>query len=440
MLVMRSVFLVSIVVIAAIFACAGKASAAPPNVVLIISDDHGWTDYGFMGHPQVRTPHLDRLAAQSRTFPRGYIPASLCCPSLASMITGRYPHEHRITSNDPPLPPGVKGAQLRQSPEFLRGRAQMSAFMREAATLPRLLAERGYLSFQTGKWWQGHFSTGGFTHGMSLGEEASGGRHGDAGLAIGRRTMQPVFDFIATAVAEEKPFFVWYAPMLPHDPHNAPERLQAKYRDKAPDEATARYWANIEWFDETCGQLLDFLEARKLAENTIVLYVADNGWIPGAAVNRFDPRSKQSPYDGGLRTPILLRWPGRIAPSRSEALASSLDLAPTILAAAGVAAPPALPGLDLADLAAVERRTTLFGECHTHNAVDLQRPAASLRWRWIIDGEWKLIVPAPQNEPDGAVELFHLAKDPHERHDLAAREAERVTRLRARLDEWWKGE
>src|SRR5262249_62092611 len=76
-----------------------------PNFLLIISDDQGWTDYSFMGHPQVRTPHLDRLAAQSRLFPRGYVPSSLCCPSLVSVITGQYPHQHRITSNDPPLPP-----------------------------------------------------------------------------------------------------------------------------------------------------------------------------------------------------------------------------------------------------------------------------------------------------------------------------------------------
>lgn len=419
---------------------AASPAAAAPNVVLIISDDHGWTDYGFMRHPHVRTPHLDKLAARSLVFPRGYVPASLCCPSLASMITGKYPHQHRIVSNDPPLPPGLKGAAMRNAPEFIAGREKMSGFMRDAATLPRLLAQKGYVSFQTGKWWQGNFSTGGFTHGMSLGEEAKGGRHGDAGLAIGRKTMQPIFDFIAGAVAERKPFFVWYAPMLPHDPHDAPERFFAKYRDIAPHEATARYWANIEWFDETCGQLFDHLDAQGLSENTIVLYVTDNGWIPGAAVNRFDPRSKQSPYDGGLRTPILVSWPGKIAARRSESLASSLDLAPTILAAAGAEVPRDLPGLNLADESAVTTRKTLFGECFTHNAVDLDRPASSLRWRWVIDNEWKLISPAPQNEPGANPELFHIPADPFETKDLARQQPERVQNLRALLDGWWTGE
>jgi arylsulfatase A-like enzyme len=416
-----------------------RLCAAPPNVVLIISDDHGWTDYGFMGHPHLKTPNLDRLASESLVFSRGYVPASLCCPSLASIVTGKYPHQHKIVSNDPPLPPDLKGAAVRKAPEFHLGREKMSSFMKEAVTLPRLLTPFGYRSMQTGKWWQGHFSTGGFTHGMSLGDESKGGRHGDEGLGIGRKTMAPMFDFVNQAVADQKPFLLWYAPMLPHDPHNAPERFVAKYRAQAPDEATARYWANVDWFDETCGQLLKFLEEKKLTENTIVLYVADNGWIPGAAVNKFDPRSKQSPYDGGLRSPIMVKWPGKVTPRKSDALASSLDFVPTVLAAAGVDVPQDLPGLNLLDDAKLAARKTLFGECFTHNAVDLDRPASGLRWRWMIDVNWKLIVPAAQNEPEAKVELFDLAADPFEKKNLADEQGERVSRMRATLDAWWPG-
>jgi arylsulfatase A-like enzyme len=426
--------------LAFLFATVAAMDAVPPNIVLIISDDHGWTDYGFMGHATVQTPALDKLAAKSLLFTRGYVPASLCCPSLASIVTGKYPHQHRIVSNDPPHPVELKGAQWRNSPEFLKGRERMSGFMKEAATLPRLLAPAGYRSFQTGKWWQGHFSTGGFTHGMSLGDESKGGRHGDDGLAIGRKTMQPVFDFITSSTTDEKPFFLWYAPMLPHDPHDAPERFLAKYRGKAPNLATAKYWANVEWFDETCGQLLNFLEEKKLAENTLVLFVADNGWIQSVGVNRFDPRSKQSPYDGGLRSPIMVSWPGKVAPARSEALASSLDLAPTVLRAAGVDVPSELPGINLIDTPALKARSTIFGECFTHDAVDLDRPASSLRWRWIIDGDWKLIVPAKQNEPERVPELFNLATDPFEKTDLAQAQPERVEALRGKLDAWWRGE
>ncbi len=424
----------------ALLALTVAATAAPPNVVMIISDDHCWTDYGFMGHPQVKTPRLDQFAAQSVVFTRGYVTSSLCCPSLAAMITGRFPHENKITSNDPPLPPEAKGKAMAKAPEFRAGREIMSRFMSEAATIPRLLAPLGYVSFQTGKWWQENFATGGFTHGMSVGDEGKGGRHGDAGLTIGRQTMQPIYDFIAEAKKTEKPFMLWYAPMLPHDPHNAAERFYLKYKDIAPNEQTARYWANIAWFDETCGQLLDHLDAQGVAENTIIVYVSDNGWIPGGAVNRFDPRSKQSQYDGGLRSPIMVRWPAKAKPRKSDDLATSLDFLPTILAAAGAPIPAGARGVNLLDPTVTAARKTLFGECFTHNAVDLAKPAASLRWRWMIDSTWKLIVPAKQNEPDAVVELFDLAADPKETKNLASSEADRVVKMRTQLDAWWTGE
>jgi uncharacterized sulfatase len=294
--------------------------------------------------------------------------------------------------------------------------------------------EHGYVALQTGKWWQGHFRRGGFTHGMT-----QGGRHGDDGLAIGRKTMQPIRDFIAEARRHDKPFFVWYAPMMPHDPHTPPDRLFDKYRDRAPSPHVARYWAMVEWFDETCGQLLDYLDRERLADNTIVAYVADNGWIQSLDRPQYAPKSKQSPYDGGLRTPIMIRWPRKVTPRMNGAAVSSIDLCPTLLRACGVPAPDDLPGVNLLDADAVSARTAVFGECFTHNAVDLENPAANLRWRWVISDGWKLIVPVPQNEPTGKFELFNLAVDPKEETNLAETEPARVASLRERLDAWWPG-
>ena len=412
---------------------ASRLTAAPPNVVFIVSDDHGWTDYGFMGHPHVKTPHLDKLAAQSATFRRGYVPSSLCCPSLASLITGRFPHQHKVTSNDPPIPPGMKPAEFQKSQAFRDGREVMTRHLEAVPMLPRLLAKHGYVSLQTGKWWQGDYRRGGFTNGMTKGV-----RHGDEGLDIGRKTMQPVFDFVTDAKKDGKPFFVWYAPMMPHTPHNPPERLLAKYRDKTPSVHVARYWAMIEWFDETCGQLLDFLENEKLAENTIVVYLADNGWVQ--AEDKSDSvRSKRTPYDAGLRTPILVRWPGKVTPAVRDELASSVDVVPTVLAAVGAKPPGGLPGVNLLDAAAVAARQEVCGACFTHNAVDLNDPAKNVRHRWATDGRWKLIVPHVPADKDGpgAAELYDLVADPHEKTDLAAREPERVKALRAVLDRWW---
>ncbi|HEY7308113.1 MAG TPA: sulfatase [Gemmataceae bacterium] len=422
---------------------AGALTAAeprrPPNILLLISDDQGWRDYSFMGHKHIRTPSLDRLASRSLTFPRGYVPCSLCCPSLASIITGRYPHQHKITSNDPPLPPGLKGAAVNKDGGYRARRREMIGFIDKVSTLPRLLAEKGYVSFQTGKWWQGHFRHGGFTDGMSQGDPDRGGRHGDEGLKIGRQTMQPIYDFIDRAGRDGKPFFVWYAPMMPHQPHNPPERLLARYRDKAPTLQVAKYWAMCEWFDETCGQLLDYLDRRKLAEETIVVYVTDNGWIQEPKADRYAAKSKQSPYDGGLRTPIMVRWPGRVKPRKSERLAISLDIAPTLLAAAGLKPDKDMPGVNLLDDDALAARKAIFGECFTHNAVDIHDPASSLRYRWAIEGPWKLIVPAGRNEAKGEPELYDLTADPDEERNLAAERKATVERLKARLDAWWTG-
>lgn len=434
---MKRVSLVIFLVALPAMLCVASAEAAaksPPNIVMIISDDQAWTDYSFLGHPHIRTPNIDRLAAQSLTFPRGYVPASLCCPSLASIVTGLYPHQHKVTSNDPPMPAGMRPAEFQQSAAFRAGRDIMNRHLEAVPTLPRLLAQAGYLSFQSGKWWQGDFTHGGFTHGMT-----KGARHGDTGLDIGRKTMQPIYDFIAEARREQKPFFVWYAPMLPHDPHNPPERILEKCRSKTDSLHVARYWANVEWFDETVGQLLAHLDERGLADNTIVVYLADNGWIQDPGAERYAAKSKQSPYDGGLRTPIMVRWPPQVRPRKSASLAMSIDLLPTLLTAVGQPSPGGLPGINLLDDRALRGRKAIFGECFTHTAVDLERPSANLRWRWVIEGSWKLILPAPQNEPTAEVELYDLANDPGELKNLAAGNSRRVKRLTQLVNRWWTG-
>jgi uncharacterized sulfatase len=430
---MRAIHRLSFLVGAILALVCGRTwSAERPNIVLIVSDDHGWGDYSFMGHPHVRTPNIDRLAGESVVFSRGYVPSSLCSPSLASVITGLYPHQHKVTSNDPPLPPGMAPREFHASAAFRQGREVMNAHLEAVPTLPRMLGKLGYVSLQTGKWWQGDYRHGGFTHGMTKGQ-----RHGDQGLDIGRKTMQPIFDFIRDARSRRKPFFVWYAPMMPHQPHTPPERLLDKYADAAPSPHVARYWAMIEWFDETVGQLLGYLDNERLADDTIVIYLADNGWIQDVAGPRYAARSKQSPYDGGLRTPIMVRWSGRMQPWKEGMAVQSIDIVPTLLHVLGETPTAAMQGISLYDSVALKRREAIFGECFTHSAVDLNNPAASVRWRWIISGGWKLIVPAATNEPDATVELYHIAADPREEKNLAAAEPKRVSQLRERLDRWW---
>lgn len=433
----RWLFLLAVSMLAVQAAAAAERS---PNVVLIVSDDQGWGDFGFMGHPHIKTPHIDRLAKESLVYRHGYVPSSLCCPSLAAVLTGKYPQQTKITGNEPPRPDGVK--QPYRDPGFLAQVKEMNGFMAQHARLPEELGKAGYVSFQTGKWWAGNYKTGGFTHGMSHGEQSRGGRHGDEGLEIGRKSMQPVFDFIKDSAG--KPFFVWYAPMLPHQPHNPPERLLKKYQPLNPSLHVAKYWAMCEWFDETCGALLGHLEEKGLAENTIVVFMIDNGWIqdPDKAAYRSD--SKQSQYDGGLRTPIMIRWPGHVAARMVDTPVSSIDIAPTLYRACGREVPAGLPGLNLLDDQAVAGREAVFGACFLHNAVDIHAPEKNVTYRWCVAGDWKLILPNPVNVKKAnkpgreiAPELYRIKIDPTEETDLAPMHPEQVEKLKKLIDAWW---
>ena len=415
-----------------------------PNVLYILSDDQAWTDYGFMGHPQIKTPHLDKLANESVLFERGYVPTALCRPSLVTLISGQYAHKHGVTGNDP--------SPKRYQPKkvYDQARAQLISYLDRADTLPDLLGEKGYLSHQSGKWWEGNFKHGGFTHGMTRGFPQLGGRHGDDGLKIGREGLQPIEEFVDYSMKEKKPFFLWYGVFLPHTPHNPPERLLKPYRDLGLPLPIAKYYANCTWFDETCGQLIDILEKRNLRDDTLIVYVTDNGWINRTDKSAYAPRSKQTPFEGGIRTPIMFSWPnGNLKNGKRKDVVSSIDLFPTVLAATGAHTPKDLPGLNLLENLKNEKvikRKGIFGESFAHDIADIENPEDSLLFRWTIEGKWKLLLtydgevnrhktthPREEKRP----QLFNLLKDPKEENNLAEQNPGVVAKLVANIDNWW---
>ncbi|MEQ9286277.1 MAG: sulfatase [Cyclobacteriaceae bacterium] len=411
-----------------------------PNIVLLLSDDQAWNDYGFMGHEIIETPNLDKLASQSVVFKRGYVPTPICRPSLMTLATGLYPHQHKITGNDP-----LGG--YNKPTKFPR--EELLQRIDENESIAKILAKNGYLSHQSGKWWEGDYKRGGFTHGMT-----EGSRHGDKGLVIGRKGMEPVFNFIDHAASEEKPFYLWYAPFLPHSPHTPPDSLLQKYLPTTESIHLARYYAMVEWFDITCGQIVDYLDDNGLRENTLIYYVCDNGWIQQPNSKKFDIGSKQTPMEGGVRTPIMFSWPGKLKPSDRPELVSSIDLFPTVLSAVNVPFPDNLPGLDLWDELTQEKpidREIIFGEAYGHDIVDKDNPEASLGYLWCIENDWKLILSYDGQIEGGAggydfthdavrsepIRLYKITEDPFEQNNLHEAYPEKVKELKQKIESWY---
>jgi uncharacterized sulfatase len=261
--------------------------------------------------------------------------------------------------------------------------------------------------------------------------------------------MEPIAEFVEDAAAKKKPFFLWYAPFLPHTPHNPPKRLLEKYQRPDRPVTVAKYYAMCDWFDETCGQLLDILDQNDQRENTLIVYVTDNGWIQNPERNGYAPRSKQTPYEGGVRTPIMYSWPGVIPPGERSEVVSSIDIVPTMLAAADAKMPANLPGLNLLPELKSEdpiERERIFGESFAHDIADIEDPEKTLLFRWVIEGKWKLLLtydgevnryarthPRDEKRP----QLFDLLADPEESTNQAAANPVVVARLAKEIAQWY---
>ena len=448
-------------------------AAPPPNIVYIISDDQSWFHFGFLGHERVHTPNLDALAEKSALYVNGYVPTSVCRPSLVTLLTGLYPHQHGVHFNHGP--PGNSAYNRMTSREqYERVRYHEFDLIAKVDTLPAILHRQlGYRSLQTGKFWEGHWRNGGFTEGMTTFEPppaeqtfggvrtlASGERvahgNGDFGLQIGRETMTPIFDFIDDCTAKQQPWLVWYAPYLPHQPHDSPEVYYQLARTRpGVAEHELPYYASIAQFDHSVGELVQHVERSDAASNTIFVFVVDNGWSPSERREKKRPEefahtrnSKRAPFDDGVRTPILIRWDGVVEPATHIGLVSSIDLVPTLLSAAGAKAETKLPGIDLLPSARGEEPLSperpVFGEIYPGDASALGHPERDIAYRWVRHGELKLIVPHGDPPWGGYLQkpaLFNISADSRETTDLAAKpqHADDLDRLTALLDDWWDG-
>lgn len=397
----------------------------PPNIVLIIGDDHGWAYSGFMGDPVVQTPHLDTLAEQGTLFTQAQLPASICRPALQTLLSGLHPRQWEAKRL---ALAAVRPIPYRQEVVHYR-------------TLPRELARRGYRSWEGGKMWEGTYAQAGFSDGMAnttplglFGVE--GDRFGRDGWVADRcgdtrssdapcPALEPLRAFLDET--GDSPFFLWFAPMVPHLPFDPPAEFTELYtgRDLSPEEIV--YYAQVTRLDALVGELVRELETRGVRDDTLILYVSDNGWEIGQGGFFALGHGKGSLHELGTRTPIIFHWPGHVPDGAvHDELVAAEDVFPTLLDYAGAEQLPDRDGASLRPL--IEGR----GRVERARYVSSFRGVApEYRGHFVRTSRWRYM-----DFEDGHEELFDIVDDPFELVDLVALRPEVVVPMRAAVAEW----
>ena len=399
--------------------------AARPNIVFILTDDLGIYDLGCYGRTEHHTPHLDRLAAQGVRFTSAYCALPLCSPSRAAILTGKNPARLHLTTYLPGRPDCT-------AQKLLHPKIQMQLPLEEK-TLAEYLKHAGYATACIGKWHLGGKGFGPAEQGFDV-------VHPGKANTTPSETEGGKGEYDLTAAAErfieahrDKPFFLYLCHNTPHIPYTARDDLVRK-NSRALEPV---YAALIETLDDAVGQLLRKLDALDLAQKTIVIFTSDNGGLsvpegPHRIVTHNGPyrAGKGFLYEGGLRIPLIVRWPGKIPAGKViHHPTVNTDWTPTLLELCGLPVPEGLDGASIAGLLIdgkePGKRMLLFHFPHYSNQGG--RPGGVVR-----DGQWKLI----EHYEDGQIELFDLDKDIGETINVASQHPQVAERLRAALADW----
>ena len=400
-----------------------SAQETPPNFVILFADDLGINDLGCFGRKDQNTPNLDKLAADGARFTQAYAAASVCSPSRAGLLTGQSPARLKITTF-------LTGRTDRASHRVL-GASLNYNLPNGVQTIAQLLKPKGYASAAVGKWHlggKGHQPT---DHGFD--EYFAGKANAGAESPMGGKGELGQADYAVKFIERNKakPFFLYLAFDNPHIPLAAPAKaIEANAKSFHPT-----YAALIESLDTAVGRVLKALEAQGLAKNTFVVFASDNGGVHISELKESPPTynatsraGKGFVYEGGIRTPLIIRYPALLKPAVISEPVVLGDLCPTICALAKVAPPTTLDFQDISPVLFEQKplnRPLFWHQPHYMNQGG--KPAGVAR-----EGEWKLI----EQYEDGSLELYNLAKDPSETTDLAAAEPARVAALRGKLEAW----
>ena len=456
---------------------AAQSSDGKPNFILILIDDLGWIDTGCYGSRFYETPNIDRLAAEGMRFTNGYAACAVCSPTRAAVMTGRYPARTGVTDwiHFRDFRGGRTNPNQKNPTEYVGGKNRKllcppNPFWMELneVTIAETLKPAGYTSCHVGKWHLGpdawypdkqgfDFNIAGCDYGQPPSYFDPYFRKGQGNIPTlkPRRQGEYLTDREADEAVQfirrhkDKPFFLYLAHYAVHTPIQAKEELTEKYKNKPLyGQKNPTYAAMIESVDDAMGKILSVLDELNLAERTVIFFTSDNGGLSNVTSNVPLRAGKGYPYEGGIREPLIIRWPGVIKPGTvSHEPITSVDYFPTIceLASVPLIRDRAIDGVSLVEHLKSNGTKSLNREAifwHFPHYRDDIVPYSIIR-----AGDWKLIKRypclrrdrlAPAEAGGKTFELFNLKDDLSEKNDLSDKMPEKVKELDAKLNDWLK--
>lgn len=439
---------IAAVAVVAVLLLAGNVCAeGKPNILFILSDDQGWHQAGCYGSSFYETPNLDRLAAEGMRFTDAYAACPVCSPTRASIMTGKYPARLHLTDYIPGSDEAWQGQKL-QVPAWTK------ILPLKEVTIAEVLKEQGYATGHFGKWHlnkdksyrpgrPGDPGSQGFDDVLTTHKPGAGPKskyENDAHHV--REITERSLAFMEAN--RDRPFFCYVTHNSIHRPITERAELIAKYKSKPGSDQPHQnpiVGAMVETLDNSVGQLLDKLDELGLADNTLVIFVSDNGCMWGDEVLKPLRGGKAELYEGGIRVPLIVRWPGVVEPgSVNNEVVSSIDFFPTLVEAVGAKGNnPEIDGVSLLPVlkqsGRLDRKSVFWHYPHYHHQGIA--PSGAVR-----HGRYKLIEWFEKSiygiDTPGAVQLFDLENDLSEQHDLAGEQPGLARKLYAELENWRK--
>lgn len=430
-----------------------------PNVVLLLVDDLGWRDVGFMGSKFYETPNIDNLAKEGMIFTNAYAASAVCSPTRASIQTGRYPTRIGVTDwikarfqvgkGELTVPSEYKENEVK----LLRTPSNPYWMEQDEVTIAELLKEQGYFTCHIGKWHLGpddyYPENQGYDiniAGSDMGQPVNYFDPYSNKKGVDFPTLQPrkEGEYLVDRLADElvnviqknknKPFFINMNYYAVHTPIMGKPEIINKYeaKDKMDDQTNAAYAAMVESVDDAVGKLIQALKKEKVMDNTIIIFFSDNGGLLGSTSNMPLRSGKGFPYEGGIREPMFVYWKGKIkAGSSIDLPVISVDLLPTICSLTKTPLPEIIiDGRDISPLFNNEKlpQVPLYWHFPHYRGNDV------VPYSIIRDGDWKLIKRYEGRE----FELFNLKKDLSESNEVSAQFPDKVIELNKKLENWLK--